>query len=135
MSLKQALPDLPEDYAKDVKEFAVERQPAPSVPKMSIVIMIVGSRGDVQPYLALAKKLLEHGHRVRLATHETFRSFVKEAGVEFFSIGGDPKDLMSYMVKSTPPKSLTQVDMLIRYYHRPWSHAWFRIFDKWRHWS
>lgn len=102
MSLKQVLPDLPEDYAKDVKEFAVERQPAPSVPKMSIVIMIVGSRGDVQPYLALAKKLIEHGHRVRLATHETFSSFVREAGVQFFNIGGDPKDLMSYMVKSIP---------------------------------
>lgn len=35
-----------------------------------------------------------------MATHETFRSFVKDAGLEFFNIGGDPQDLMSYMVKS-----------------------------------
>jgi len=37
---------------------------------------------------------------VRIATHETFSDFVTVAGLDFFSIGGDPKDLMSYMVKS-----------------------------------
>jgi UDP:flavonoid glycosyltransferase YjiC (YdhE family) len=56
--------------------------------------------GDIQPFLALGKRLVQCGHRVRVATHETFRSFVKEASLEFFNIGGDPKDLMSYMVKS-----------------------------------
>ena len=56
--------------------------------------------GDVQPYVALGKMLLKDGHRVRIATHETFRSFVNDAGLEFFCIGGDPQDLMSYMVKS-----------------------------------
>jgi UDP:flavonoid glycosyltransferase YjiC (YdhE family) len=62
--------------------------------------MIVGSRGDVQPYVALGKLLTKDGHRVRIATHDTFRSFVRDAGLEFFCIGGDPKDLLSYMVKS-----------------------------------
>jgi UDP:flavonoid glycosyltransferase YjiC (YdhE family) len=56
--------------------------------------------GDVQPYVALGKLLLADGHRVRIASHETFRSFVNEAGLEFFNIGGNPQDLMSYMVKS-----------------------------------
>lgn len=56
--------------------------------------------GDVQPFIALGKQLLEDQHRVRIATHETFRSFVKEHGLEFFNIGGDPEELMSYMVKS-----------------------------------
>jgi sterol 3beta-glucosyltransferase len=37
---------------------------------------------------------------VRIATHETFSKFVTDAGLEFFSIGGNPQDLMSYMVKS-----------------------------------
>lgn len=62
--------------------------------------------GDVQPYVALGKRFLEDGHRVRIATHETFRQFVTDAGLEFFSIGGNPQDLMSYMVKSTLPKNL-----------------------------
>lgn len=56
--------------------------------------------GDVQPYVALGKLLLKDGHRVRIATHETFRTFVNDSGLEFYSIGGNPQDLMSYMVKS-----------------------------------
>lgn len=74
--------------------------------------------GDVQPFVALAKGLIQDGHRVRIATHGTFASFVKRAGIEFYDIGGNPQDvganpvyyfptthkiftkLMSYMVKS-----------------------------------
>jgi len=56
--------------------------------------------GDVQPFVALGKELLKDGHRIRIASHETFRSFVTEAGLEFFDIGGNPHDMMSYMVKS-----------------------------------
>lgn len=62
--------------------------------------------GDVQPYLALGTRLKQDGHRVRIATHETFRSFVTDAGLEFFNIGGNPQDLMSYMVKSEFMNSL-----------------------------
>lgn len=71
------------------------------VPPMNIVIQIVGSRGDVQPYVALGQVLKnKYGHRVRLATHPTFRDFVTENGLEFFSIGGDPAELMAFMVKN-----------------------------------
>ncbi|RXG50203.1 hypothetical protein VDGE_01069 [Verticillium dahliae] len=69
-------------------------------PPMNIVIQIVGSRGDVQPFVALGKILLEYGHRVRIATHATFQSFVEDAGLEFFCIGGDPAELMAFMVKN-----------------------------------
>jgi len=41
-----------------------------------------------------------YGHRVRLATHPTFKDFVQENGLEFFSIGGDPSQLMAFMVKN-----------------------------------
>ena len=71
-----------------------------SVPRLAIVILIVGTRGDVQPFIALAKALLAYGHRVRLATHETFRGFVRENGIEFYPLAGDPADLMSFMVKN-----------------------------------
>lgn len=56
--------------------------------------------GDVQPYVALGQRLVKDRHRVRIATHETFKDFVTGAGLEFFSIGGNPQDLMNYMVKS-----------------------------------
>ncbi|ROW14758.1 hypothetical protein VPNG_03815 [Cytospora leucostoma] len=69
-------------------------------PKLNLVIQIVGSRGDVQPFVALGKVLKDtYGHRVRVATHPTFQKFVEENGLEFFSIGGDPAELMAFMVK------------------------------------
>jgi len=70
--------------------------------RLRIVIQVIGSRGDVQPFVALAKVLqaAPYYHRVRLATHGTFKKFVDENGIEFFSIGGDPSELMAYMVKN-----------------------------------
>lgn len=70
-------------------------------PPMNIVIQIVGSRGDVQPFIALGQVLKnKYNHRVRIATHPTFKEFVVENGLEFFSIGGDPAELMAFMVKN-----------------------------------
>ncbi|CAE6479214.1 unnamed protein product [Rhizoctonia solani] len=100
LDLHKKLPDLPKNYANPVREYAVDRVDWQIAPPMNIVIMIVGSRGDVQPFIALGKRLKEHGHEVRIATHETFRSFVKGAGLRFFGIGGDPEQLMSYMVRN-----------------------------------
>lgn len=68
--------------------------------RMNIVIQAVGSRGDIQPFVALGQELQKYGHRVRLATHNTFEDFVKNSDLEFYPIGGDPKELMSYMVKN-----------------------------------
>ncbi|KAJ2898613.1 hypothetical protein MKZ38_003810 [Zalerion maritima] len=67
---------------------------------LNIVIQVVGSRGDVQPFIALGSELKKHGHRVRLATHNTFAKFVRDSGLEFFPIGGDPAELMAYMVRN-----------------------------------
>ncbi|KAJ3215514.1 hypothetical protein HDU67_000302 [Dinochytrium kinnereticum] len=84
-----------------------------SVPAMSIVILIVGSRGDVQPFIALGKELKKYGHRVRLATHSIFRQFVTENGLEFYPLAGDPNELMAYMVKNT--KSSRPITNLFSY--------------------
>lgn len=71
-----------------------------SVPKLKIAILVVGTRGDVQPFIALAKRLQEFGHYVRLATHVNFRTFVKSAGVDFYPLGGDPRIMAQYMTKN-----------------------------------
>ena len=74
---------------------------AEAPPPLNIVIQVVGSRGDVQPFVALGRVLKsEYGHRIRLATHGTFKKFVEENGLEFFDIGGDPSELMAFMVKN-----------------------------------
>ncbi len=78
----------------------------PPPPPLNIVIQCVGSRGDVQPFIALGKVLkTTYGHRVRLATHPHFKEFVQENGLEFFSIGGDPSQLMAF-VSFAPVKFL-----------------------------
>ncbi|KAJ7974048.1 Sterol 3-beta-glucosyltransferase [Quillaja saponaria] len=71
-----------------------------SIPRLKIAILVVGTRGDVQPFLAIAKRLQEFGHHVRLATHTNFSSFVKSAGVDFYPLGGDPRVLAGYMARN-----------------------------------
>lgn len=91
---------LPEPYIPpDLSGKAGE--PSKPPPPMNVVIQVVGSRGDVQPFVALGKVLKDrYHHRVRLATHEVFRSFVQDNGLEFFCIGGDPSELMAFMVRN-----------------------------------
>nr|GEW04068.1 sterol 3-beta-glucosyltransferase UGT80A2-like isoform X2 [Tanacetum cinerariifolium] len=72
----------------------------PKFPPLQIVMLIVGTRGDVQPFVAIGKRLQEYGHRVRLATHSNFKEFVRSSGLEFYPLGGDPKVLAGYMVKN-----------------------------------
>ncbi|XP_050221886.1 sterol 3-beta-glucosyltransferase UGT80A2-like [Mercurialis annua] len=90
-------PPIPEECVDqepyDVAELRV-------IPPLQIVMLIVGTRGDVQPFIAIGKRLQEDGHRVRLATHSNFKDFVLTAGLEFFPLGGDPKVLAGYMVKN-----------------------------------
>ncbi|MEM6518907.1 MAG: glycosyltransferase [Cyanobacteria bacterium P01_C01_bin.70] len=61
---------------------------------MKINILTIGSRGDVQPYLALGVGLQQAGHRVQLTTHETFKELITRYGLEFFPIGGNPQDML-----------------------------------------
>jgi sterol 3beta-glucosyltransferase len=56
---------------------------------MQIMIIAMGSRGDVQPYVALGKGLKAAGHSIRLATHENFESFVHSHGLAFYPMKGN----------------------------------------------
>lgn len=80
----------------------LRKDPPGKSPRLNIAIHIVGSRGDVQPFIPNAQLLTKppFGHRVRICTHPVFKDFVEANGVEFFSIGGDPEALMAYMVKN-----------------------------------
>ena len=49
----------------------------------------------------MGKALRAVGHRVRIATHENFRNFVRQHHLEFFPLDGDPADIMSLMVKNS----------------------------------
>ena len=60
---------------------------------MNIAIIAPGSRGDVQPYIALGKGLKEAGYIVRILTHQDFEELVTSNSLEFRSIGGSVRIL------------------------------------------
>ncbi|GAA4002193.1 glycosyltransferase [Allokutzneria multivorans] len=60
---------------------------------MPILIYAPGSRGDVAPFTGLGIRLREAGYDVAVATYAEFGGFVREAGLEFRSIPGDPRGI------------------------------------------
>jgi hypothetical protein len=90
----------PEYHPQQEPAIVTPEQPYAFPTRLNIVIQLVGSRGDFQPFVSLGKVLRSHGHRVRLATHPTFKGFVEDNGLEFYGIGGDPAELMAFMVKN-----------------------------------
>ena len=66
---------------------------------MRIVIIASGSRGDVEPYVALGKGLQAAGHVVRLVTHWDFESLVTLHGVEFWPVEGSVQDVAQSMAE------------------------------------
>ncbi|KAK0648312.1 glycosyltransferase family 1 protein [Cercophora newfieldiana] len=71
----------------------------PSKP-LRVTCLTIGSRGDVQPYIALCKKLLEEGHQPRIATHGEFKEWIEGHGIEFRNVGGDPSELMRICIQN-----------------------------------
>lgn len=61
---------------------------------MRIAIIALGSRGDVQPYIALGKGLKEAGHAVRLVTHQNFEGLVHSQALEFWPVRGNVQDVV-----------------------------------------
>lgn len=60
---------------------------------MRILITASGSRGDVQPYIALAKGLAQAGHTVRFVTHENFRSLAEPHGLELWTTESNVQEI------------------------------------------
>ncbi|KAI7815881.1 hypothetical protein BC939DRAFT_488408 [Gamsiella multidivaricata] len=71
----------------------------PSRP-LHITCLTIGSRGDVQPYIALCKRLMEDGHKCRIATHGEYKEWVEGHGIEFGHVGGDPSQLIELCVEN-----------------------------------
>lgn len=60
---------------------------------MKILLSSIGSRGDVQPVLALALELRAHGHEPRLCVPPNFKDWVESYGLTCIPIGPDLKKL------------------------------------------
>ncbi len=77
---------------------------------MNIGIFTYGTRGDVQPYIALAIGLMENGHQVTLAAPENFQDLVEEYGITFHPLHGDAERGMN----SPEGKSILKTENTIK---------------------
>lgn len=61
---------------------------------MKIAVLSYGTRGDVQPYVALTRALVARGHDAWLAGPEDARSFIEGAGLAYRRLAGDARALL-----------------------------------------
>ncbi|MDJ0851140.1 MAG: glycosyltransferase [Myxococcota bacterium] len=106
------------DWLEEARHLDIARPAAPvlqgaSPPPLEIAILVTGTRGDVQPFVPIGRRLARDGHRVRLATHVDFRDFVESNGLEFYPLAGDPKELIAYMVKTGGKLLPTKLDQIV----------------------
>lgn len=97
---------------------------------MRISVLAYGSRGDVQPYLALSLALARAGHHVHLAAPAMFSEMVQQYtqdqtssqgdAITFFPLTGDPTRLMGSASSPSPltkmlPSSLRMALTVVRF--------------------
>ncbi|CAI4211682.1 unnamed protein product [Parascedosporium putredinis] len=92
----QAATDGPPIVFGDMKTSLLDFKPATP---LRITCLTIGSRGDVQPYIALCKGLLAEGHKPRIATHAEFQGWIESHGIEFAKVEGDPGELMRLCIE------------------------------------
>lgn len=59
----------------------------PAAPPHHVVLIAIGSSGDVHPFIGLGLALQRRGHRVTVATNDHFSPLVARAGLGFASLG------------------------------------------------
>ncbi len=65
---------------------------------MKITILTYGSRGDIQPFIALGRGLQKNGHQVKLAAPHRFANFVAQHNIPFAPLAGDPEEISKAFV-------------------------------------
>jgi len=52
---------------------------------MKIILLSIGTRGDMEPFLAIGELLKERGHQVNCAFPGQFRELAEDSEMEFIS--------------------------------------------------
>src|SRR6202049_569728 len=80
---------------------------------MRVLLSTIGSRGDVQPLVALALQLRELGQDVRLCAPPDFRDWIDSLGIPFVAIGpevrGTAKSSASVARARPSPEQMRQI--------------------------
>ncbi|WP_435011750.1 glycosyltransferase [Tundrisphaera lichenicola] len=61
---------------------------------MNLFLLTIGTRGDVQPFVALGRALQRLGHEVTVCTSSGFGRFVEEHGLRYAHLNNDILDLV-----------------------------------------
>ncbi|MEF2174959.1 MAG: glycosyltransferase [Candidatus Absconditabacteria bacterium] len=62
---------------------------------MKILILSIGSRGDMEPFLAIAKIMKDNGHQVMCVFPAQFSQLAKDTNVDFTPLSGDFIEMMN----------------------------------------
>jgi sterol 3beta-glucosyltransferase len=76
---------------------------------MRILIVTAGSRGDVAPFTGLGQQLRRAGHQVALAAHDRFADLVRDCGLEYRPLPGDPVELTRARTAAPSPAAAQSV--------------------------
>lgn len=79
---------------------------------MNVLLSSIGSRGDVQPLLALALELRMQGHNARLCVAPNFADWIESFGLSCVPIGPDLRKLTGGTAAASPKPSAEQLRQL-----------------------
>lgn len=82
---------------------------------MRILLMTYGTRGDVEPFVALAQGFVKAGHAARLAAPETYAYLANDSGVEYIPLPGHPEELAAAMVQKAGGNPLRMIGVMARF--------------------
>ena len=91
---------------------------------MQITILALGTRGDVQPYIALGLRLQAEGHKIKLATLDIFKHFILSKGLDFVSLGSVPQE------SKAPNQKKEEGNNGIRFHGISGRIDWWQLFNK-----
>jgi UDP:flavonoid glycosyltransferase YjiC (YdhE family) len=72
---------------------------------MKITITAVGSRGDIQPYVALAAGFIRAGHEVRLSAPKIFSGLIAGHGIPHLPVSMNPQEIVNHPAVQAASKS------------------------------
>ncbi len=84
---------------------------------MNIGIFTYGTRGDLQPYIALALSLIDNGHQVTISATEDFKPFVEGFKIPFQPLFGNAETMMNSPEGQAILKSENPIK-LMKYYFK-----------------
>jgi rhamnosyltransferase subunit B len=82
---------------------------------MNILIFSLGTTGDINPLIGIGASLLRLGHKVTFLSNDYFSESIREAGLEFISVG----TIEQYRLGYSPESWESNNEDAFEFYHAP----------------